>query len=175
MNSYKRNIDKILAFYGGSGCDHRGRTFDEILRWNYEALELTHDYIQWLFPLTAPSRFNTHAPVLSPGNIQHFRDTAQLRTNLLKSFKLLLDFYGFELNGMSVDRSENFPVRADNWLTVGNHNMLRISRILTCLSILGLRAYAISFLEALTAVYKENPSVIQESYEFWEKAVAIAK
>ena len=87
----------------------------------------------------------------------------------------MLDFYGFELNEMSVDRSENFQERAGNWLTAGNHNMLRITRILSCLSMLGLREYAISFLEALEQVYGEHPAAIQESYGFWEKAVTMAK
>ena len=40
---------------------------------------------------------------------------------------------------------------------------------------LGLREYAISFLEALEQVYGEHPAAIQESYGFWEKAVTMAK
>lgn len=170
MKSNEGDIDKVLAFYGGSGCDHRGRTLDEMLQWDNDALEFVHDYIQWLFPLTVPSGFNPEAPVLSSDVIQQFRDTPQLRNKLLEAFKLLLGFYGFELNEMTVRRSANFRQRADNWLFVGNHNMLRITRILTCLSLLGLREYATGFLRALTSVFEDNPSVIRESYAFWQKA-----
>ena len=108
MKSNEGDIDKVLAFYGGSGCDHRGRTLDEMLQWDNDALEFVHDYIQWLFPLTVPSGFNPEAPELSPDVIQQFRDTPQLRNNLLEAFKLLLGFYGFELNEMTVGQSANF-------------------------------------------------------------------
>ena len=48
----------LITFYRGSGTDHAGRRIDEILSWDDAALESVHDYIQWLFPLDEPSRFN---------------------------------------------------------------------------------------------------------------------
>ena len=43
-------MSQLLRFYSGSHPDHRGRMLAEILKQDDLWLELTHDYIQWLFP-----------------------------------------------------------------------------------------------------------------------------
>jgi hypothetical protein len=49
---------KLINFYLGNECDHRGRNIIAIWQWNNEQLETVHDYIQWLFPLKEKSAFN---------------------------------------------------------------------------------------------------------------------
>lgn len=58
-------VDTFLDFYLGTGTDHRGRTLWQIVQKSDAWIEETHDYIQWLFPLSEPSQFNPHAPILT--------------------------------------------------------------------------------------------------------------
>ena len=57
-------MNQLLAFYLGTGTDHRGRTLAEILRQDDLWFEITHDFIQWLFPLNELSRASLHAPLV---------------------------------------------------------------------------------------------------------------
>lgn len=41
----------LIAFYDGSGKDDLGRSLQEILQWDANRLERTHNFIQTLFPL----------------------------------------------------------------------------------------------------------------------------
>jgi len=48
----------LVSFLGGRGPDAAGRFLHDILDWDNAALEATHDYIEWLFPLPTPSADN---------------------------------------------------------------------------------------------------------------------
>ena len=68
-------MNPLLAFYLGSHPDDRGRMLDEILRQDDFWLEVTHDYVQWLFPLDEVSRANARAPLVDGPTRDHFRAT----------------------------------------------------------------------------------------------------
>ena len=162
----------IVDFYSGKTTDTSGRTLREIHAWDYNELETVHDYIQWLFPLAEPSQYNRGAPVLDAEQIAKFRTDTELRTQLLASFDKMLGFYGFERNNMSVIRSNSWEERSRNWLRPGNHNHLRLTRILKSLSILGLRDYTYALFEALNDVFSEKSSAISDStMEYWKRAL----
>ena len=74
----------------------------------------------------------------------------QLRQRVLRSLELMLDFYGFCLDGkgLEVARAANHVDRFRN-LIRHPHNNLRITRILKCLGEVGLEAYQLAFLHAL--------------------------
>lgn len=169
-------MSPLIEFYAGAGADHRGRTLPEIQAWPDSQIERVHDYIQWLFPLPEPSGFNQAAPILSPRDIEAFRKNVNLQDNLLKSFRLMLRFYGFRLENTdppAVVLSSDHAKRAANWLTQGNHNFLRITRILKCLTILGLQAHATAFLSCLHNVYAEDAGSIigPVTLRYWDSAV----
>jgi hypothetical protein len=169
----------IVAFYTGLGRDHRGRSLDEIQKWPDDRLEAVHDFIQWLFPLREPSPVNPLAPTIDSATIDAFHVQPELRHRLRHSFERMVRFYGFDLDPgppVSVERSSNFDVQAKNWLTPGNHNHLRITRILKCLATLGLPDEAQAFLEALERLYREesgkaHPGISPVSMRFWQAAV----
>lgn len=142
----------LISFYAGEGVDDRGRSFNEILKWNYDMLEFVHDFIQWLFPLDVLSAYNMNAPILTQEDVDIFRNSAELQDNVLKALTLMLEFYGFSFNAGHVVKSDRFQERASNWLNDGNHNMLRITRILRSLSLIGLNDYAKQFFTALESV-----------------------
>ncbi|MBD2311595.1 hypothetical protein H6G20_07975 [Desertifilum sp. FACHB-1129] len=171
------DTERLLNFYRGQKPDSAGRNIEQIWNWDYNPLESTHDYIQWLFPLKQPSPVNPQAPILNPEVIEIFRNSQELRSRLLKSFLVMLDFYGLQCqdndpNAVIITQAENYSERQANWLRRSNHNFLRITRILTCLHILGLEQYAIAFLDCLKQIYQTDAPIIGEvTYRYWNNAI----
>ncbi|XP_029630739.1 opioid growth factor receptor isoform X2 [Salmo trutta] len=112
--------------------------------WNrqYLKLERVHSYIQWLFPLQEPG-MNNQAKELTIKEIEAFLQDETAKKRLVKSYKLMLDFYGIQLSNETtgnVRRANNWYKRFDN-LNRNTHNNLRITRILKCLGTLGFPHY----------------------------------
>ncbi|KAF1980246.1 hypothetical protein BU23DRAFT_444519 [Bimuria novae-zelandiae CBS 107.79] len=89
----------IVEFYDPNvnGGDAHGRTRREILRWDDEQLEQSHDYIQILFPLPEGSMFSYNAPIIGKKTLEAFHSRTPLRIALNESFGRMLKFYGFAL------------------------------------------------------------------------------
>lgn len=172
----------IIAFYSGAEPDHQGRYLHEIHRWSDEQLESVHDYIQWLFPLPEPSGFNPTAPILTRESVRDFRTRPELQQKLRISFLRMLKFYGLEIHSSerpNVTRSSAFAARATVWLSAGNHNHLRITRILKSVRLLGLELEAKAFFECLAEIYSDEeskplPAISEETFLFWQEAVGEA-
>src|SRR5438552_9437961 len=136
-------MSRLLEFYAGQATDREGRRLADILSWDDEELEMVHDFIQWLFPLPEPSRFNSDAPLLTADDIAAFRADPQLRANLAKSFDRMLRFLGLVQNeNGSVSSGPNLTERQRHVWAFANHNWLRITRILRSLTLLGLADHA---------------------------------
>lgn len=175
-----RQISELVAFYRAEGRDHRGRSLGDIHEFGFDELEDHHDYIQWLFPLPEASGANALAPLLSDEDIAAFESDASLRKALLQSFELMLQFYGLELaegdRPVEVVAGVNFDARSGVWLASGNHNFLRISRILRSLSLLGCGTHALAFLSCLEEIYAhEAPTIGHTTMEYWRRAVGAEK
>ena len=170
-------MNALLSFYRGESANPEGRKLEDIWIWQRDRLENVHNYIQWLFPLPEPSRFNATAPILNEEVIQAFLSHTELRQRLFRSFKLMLDFYGLQCVtskelGVQISKAANFISRKPFWLRPMNHNHLRITRILRSLTLLGLSAYSKVFLTCLQELYQEDPKAIDpKTMEFWTKAV----
>ena len=96
-----RSSNTLISFYNGSGTDSRGRRLEDILTWNANQLEASHDYIQILFPLPEESGVNWNAPIINKEVFDAFRTSEELREAMRRAFKKMAWFYGFE-----VDRKE---------------------------------------------------------------------
>ena len=172
---------RIIGFYSGNEPDHRGRYLHEIQAWPDDQLEAVHDYIQWLFPLPEPSGFNVAAPVLSQESIREFRTRPDLQQKLRVSFLRLMNFYGIEARSgerITVTRAPTLAAKATVWLSPGNHNHLWITRILRCLSVLGLEVEAKAFFDCLFEIYadeqnKPMPAISNETMLYWREAVVL--
>jgi len=166
-------MSRLLAFFRGE-TDDRGRTLDAILRWNRERLEDTHDYIQWLFPLRDRSGANPSAPTLSDADIDAFHTDPALQAQLLRALRMMLQFYGLQLLDTippQVTRRDDFNAIAPAWIEPGNHNFLRLTRILKCLRTLGLGSHADAMFAALQAIYDEHGAAIgRRTFDFWQHA-----
>ena len=132
----------ILLFYSGMGPDHVGRYWSTVLHFSDSELEYTHDYIQWIFPLTEPSAFNPHAPLLDNESRKCFATDDRLQANMCEACRRLLTFYGLlcrrvDQSGREVILSESFSERSRHWVSPNNHNHLRLTRILKSLRLCG--------------------------------------
>lgn len=151
---------RILDFYRG-GQDDEGRTLNEILSW--PELEAVHDFIQWLFPLPERSGANPYAPVLDAMTMDAFRHSQDLQERLRQSFLRMLRFYGLEFQDGAVLAGADFAARSGNWLSPGNHNHLRLTRILRSLRLLGLSSESTALFAALTEIYNSHPAALHHA------------
>lgn len=138
----KPNLNFYLGLRPSSPDDVFIEDFHSFWKGQYDKLEYVHTYIQWLFPLQEPG-VNYQASQLTKDEIEEFLKNSTAKRNLLKSYELMLDFYGVQLwseETGEVKRASNWEERFQN-LNRNTHNNLRITRILKCLGTLGFAHY----------------------------------
>lgn len=86
-------------------------TLEEILLKDNIWWEYCHNHIQWCFPTRKPSRMNLNAPILD-------QPTAQIILN-----------NGWDVYYRAIERFFSFLKEVNDWHP-GNHNYLRISRVI---------------------------------------------
>ncbi len=170
----------ILCFYNGTETVHHDRRLAQIVQKSDRWLEETHDYIQWLFPLYVGSNFNPNAPLLTDEVCAAFTNSSHpdhrtLQCNFGAAIYRMLAFYGYTVSPVApngVSPTGEWREKADNWLTDGNHNFLRMTRMLRCMMLLGRERVARSFHSVLTAAAKAHPKIIpRRTVVFWDEAV----
>jgi hypothetical protein len=166
--------DPIVAFYKEVAPDNRGRYLTDILAFGDDALEYTHDYIQWLFPITTVG-VNPFAPPAGTATIDAFAQDDSLRVTLRRSLDRMLSFYGLVRDGDEIVPAEDFYAHRQ-WLTAGNHNHLRLTRILKSLRLLGLETDARALHGCLTQIAGNERaagrrSISSDTLRFWDDAV----
>ncbi len=169
---------RILDFLRGSGSDQSGRSIGQIQDWDDRRLEAVHDYIQWLFPLPDASGFNPDAPILTGSDIAQIRGDTLLQDALRRSWQRMLAFYRLGELGRPGASSADVDVPAvirAHWMRSGDHNMLRISRILRCLALAGLAHEAALTLAGLERVFADPAgaeAIGARSFGYWREAAA---
>ena len=110
----------VESFLAGTGTDSVGRSIGQILDLDDAHWERTHDFIQWLFPLTEASRSVRNAPVLTDNQIKQIRASEPIQANIQRS----------------VLRYKEFLAATTKWRSGYDHNHLRISRVIKSLRLL---------------------------------------
>ena len=145
----------IVMFLEGEGTDARGRTVFDVLAMDDVAMERTHDFIQWLFPLPEPSAAVPDSPVLAPGDIQAIRES---------------ELAPIALAG-ATDRMVAFYQTTHDWLMPNDHNHPRITRIIRSLRLLQGDEAADAFRDAiLERVEATRAPVSARSRGYWATA-----
>ena len=145
----------ILHFLEGVIPDGRGRTLSIIMAFDDQAIESTHDFIQWIFPLDEPSRSHPGAPVMDRFEIEEIKSSDVALENLMQS----ADWYF------------GFLQRHDHWIRQYDHNHLRISRAIKSLRLLVSDEVADRYEAAILDFLGGNISAISErSRGYWLNA-----
>jgi len=110
----------IVDFLKGAGTDGAGRTVFDVVAMDDRAIERTHDFIQWLFPLAELSGANRRAPVLSAADVEEVQACGMCQVAL----------------AAATDRMSAFYSHNTHWLVPHDHNHLRITRIIKSLRLL---------------------------------------
>eukprot|EP00467_Chlorarachnion_reptans_P002640 CAMPEP_0114529604 /NCGR_PEP_ID=MMETSP0109-20121206/24945_1 /TAXON_ID=29199 /ORGANISM="Chlorarachnion reptans, Strain CCCM449" /LENGTH=299 /DNA_ID=CAMNT_0001712061 /DNA_START=57 /DNA_END=956 /DNA_ORIENTATION=+ len=153
--------DRNLMFYQGKiKSEPMGDLIDNIHKeWHgdYKRLEIHHGYIQWLFPIREMG-MNWDSQPLQKFEANKIKASPELMERFIRSYRLMLDFYGMVLENEStgkIKRGSNYRDRYDN-LENRAHNWLRITRILKCMGELGLEHYKIKFIRHVLREFWEN-------------------
>src|SRR5262249_6620323 len=127
--------------------------------------------------------FNEQAPLLDSETVAVFSADADLKRRLLRSLETMLPFYGLELTDSSdsqpaIAKGSNYDEREANWQEAPqgylNHNLLRLTRILEALRLLGLPEYAKALFNCLEAIQEEDPENIPaKTLGFWRQAAGL--
>lgn len=145
----------VVAFLEGEGTDARGRTLFDVLGFDDAALERTHDFIQWLFPLPEPSQAVPDAPVPSADEMQAIHDSILAQCAL----------------AAATDRMERFYRSTHGWLRSHDHNHLRITRIIRSLRLLRGDAEADAFKAAILSIVEATGAPVStRSRGYWQTA-----
>ncbi|MBY0508880.1 MAG: hypothetical protein K2P94_01895 [Rhodospirillaceae bacterium] len=167
-----RSVSPLIAFYRGDAVDAAGRTITDIWSFDHRRLEMVHDFIQWLFPLPDPSRFNPDAPLLTAADKAAFRADPHLQDRVRRSLDLMLDFLGLKREGGVIMRGAAFAHAY--WLEPANHNHLRLTRIMLFLGHAGLQAEAAALLACLEdiAAHEGAGKILPRTLDFWRASAS---
>ena len=145
----------LVNFLNGTGPDHQGRYLGDIWDFDDKAIEQTHDFIQWMFPLTEKSMSVPGVPVLSTNDIKAICTSEVARSNLEKSAQWYLGFLQ----------------RNDHWIKSYDHNHLRITRVIKSVRLLTGNLIADAAKDKIFTILGERISIIQpKAVIFWKLA-----
>ena len=146
----------LVDFLNGTGLDHQRRYLRDIWDFNDKAIEQTHDFIQWMFPLREESMSVPGGPTLSTADIEAIRASEVAQTNLGKSANWYLGFLQ----------------RNDHWIKAYDHNHLRITRAIKSLRLLVSQETAEAFLNTIFDITGDGIKVVrQDAVRFWKSGL----
>jgi hypothetical protein len=110
-----------------------------------------------LFPLLEGPGVNPQAFPLTKNEIEIFQQSQELKEKLFKSFEMMMNFYGIQVNKETkkFSRTKDWILHYEN-LENSPHNFLRITRILKSIGFLGLAEWKKPFLEHVAKEIVEN-------------------
>ena len=160
--------DFFIDFFQNKITNIDGLKYNDILNYDNKKLEDRHNYIQYLFPLPVKSKYNPDAPVIDQIFINEAIINMKIRKNIIKSFLRMLNFYGYSYSVKPFDIIDKGEYK--QWLSRGNHNYLRITRILKFLMLVGMELLAYKFVEQLC---KLRDKTDEDSFNFWIKTIKV--
>ena len=103
---------------------------EEIVRFTDDEIERYHDFIQWIFPTSQPSRFNGEAPTIDEHFVSMFHGNQCALQNYCKSCRRYLHYMDFDCSG---DGNIHTYHGDRPFYRLPYHNFLRITRVLQSL------------------------------------------
>lgn len=173
----KPPVTALRKFYCGRGKTAGDVSYAQIMRFPDTELELTHDYIQWLFPTATKSQFNPLAPALDPVEICIIKGHKNFRPRYLRAIKKMLKFWRFtfvhgahgQIEAEGFEDENNLPL----WCRQGDHNLLRLTRFMESTYLFGEYKTAGSVFDVLCklAVQPEGSFITGKNVVYWKNAL----
>jgi hypothetical protein len=160
------DIGMIIDFLRGIGGDHLGREYEDHLSVDSQEMERCHDRIQWFFPLHEASKMARNFPIITPEIVKESEKYPEIKKNLLKALDIMRVFYAV---GKSADMFVFPKLVHDLWCKNGDHNLLRITRIIRSLRLFGLNKEANEFYDEVLQVAKER-NISETTLDYWKIA-----
>lgn len=151
----------LLNFYLGLGPNDKGLMLKDILAWRDQKdwENCSAHFIQWVFPLPEPSNFNPNAPLLDADTLEAFKASAVCMANAAKAYAFAQRFLWQK--GVS-------------WLKKGDHNHLRITRIMRFMALVGYPTAARNIYHNVVKIARGKPEAVSETtLQFWQDAAGI--
>lgn len=164
-----RTTSKIIAFYKNEiPLPKTGLFINDILsKPDKYMLEKNSIYMHWLFPNEISGTFQSE--FFSAADAEEIRETPALKGQVLKAFKMMLEFYGMELTKdetFLVPYSEKlYPLMLNN-----TPDPLKITRILRSLKELGHKDLMLPWLKFLACLIYERkriPGAATSMEKYW--------
>ena len=154
----------LYNFLIGKKKNIHGKYIYDIWKYSYEELENKHNFIQWLFPLKEKSFNNIFAPTFN----NEFEITKEIKQNMLNSLSIMLSFYGFNFDGIKIQKADDFEERKNVYLKKNNHNYKRITRIIKSLKLFELENESNLVKETFINLYSEYSEEIGgNTLKYW--------
>jgi len=142
-------------------------------------LETRHDCIQFMFPSTDVSQYNSVAPVVTNEVIECFKGNKNLRDELLLNLHRILEFWDFaiteENDVIKFLLKPEFMGKPSSEVIFRNtskfHNFLRLTRVIKSLHILGLEHYALALKKFAIETLKDTIKVPLTTVKFWKDSI----
>lgn len=163
--------NQLVAFLSGEGPDDQRRMISDIIGWSDHQLETCHDYIQWVFPNRVASRFNPGAPTLDNEVVAAIKSCDAAVANIRQMLFRMYSFYEFEVRQFT-DGGYQLKLgdtgRPPRWVRPGNHNFLRLTRILLALREFGLQDELDTLADILDLIGRRYHSIIgDQTFKYW--------
>ena len=160
-----RSFIPVIAFFHG-GEDPLGRTFAEMLAYSFDRMEECHDYVQWVWPLHEPSMFASVFPVLDEEQAAVLAGSPTAQAHARAALAKFYAFWGLPATpGGPYDAASNRL----RWCRDGDHNLLRVTRVIRSLRLMGLEAEAAAFAETARAVGAKR-GLSRRTLTYWRRA-----
>lgn len=153
---------QTLNFLLGVQMDHKGRKFSDMLAFSDEKMEKCDEQIQWMFPLHEKSKYAEVYPILTKDVTDIAKNDPTIIGNMVLAKRRMEKFYGLPPYE-DVEKQKS-------WCNDDNHNLLRVTRIIRSLRLLGLEDEARIFYDKVFKVGYQF-DINQRTLDFWQKAI----
>lgn len=165
----RASTEDLIQFFRNAKPDDRGRMLEDILNFNTDEIERTHNFIQWIFPTRNASAVNPNAPLVTSEFEEMFLQDELAQKNYCRTCRLYLNYIGFDCEGCKgkLFRKEDSPTR---FYDIPHHNLLRISRAMNSMKETGHKECAVCLYKLLIQDLQNTPgaAVNEQTLRIWK-------
>ncbi|WP_439294769.1 opioid growth factor receptor-related protein [Lonepinella sp. BR2882] len=157
----------VIEFYLDQRKSEMNFSFEQMLAIEPLAIELGYFWIPWFFPVLERSKWNKKMPLLSPDEIEFFKQNEQIQQRFLQAFDAIMAYFEIQRNGTELTITETLTQRS-YWLKNIGHQQKKISRIIRSLKLLGQELLARNLQQLAIKLGQEKGYLLPDTLEIWQ-------